>query len=140
MAALIFEQYIVDKLIFKNNPEFNQNENEVNMEPHISVEISKNESRAVVNLDINLNHNIENPIYLAEVSIIGIFEFNEEESDGYEFDELLSTNAIAILFPYARALLSDLTGKSNIYPNFNLPIINVVKMLKDNDDIRFVDN
>ena len=137
MAALIFENYIVDNLIFKNNPNFNQIDEEVQIEPNIEVEISKDKDSAIVNLEITLNKNQNNPIYIVEVSIIGIFKYNSNESEGFNFDDLLTTNAIAILFPYARSLVSDLTAKSNMYPNFNLPIINVVQMLKENNQIKF---
>ena len=107
------------------------------IEPNIEVEISKDQDSAIVNLEITLNKNQNNPIYIVEVSIIGIFKYNSNESEGFDFDDLLTTNAIAILFPYARSLVSDLTAKSNMYPNFNLPIINVVQMLKENNQIKF---
>ncbi|MGW1390035.1 protein-export chaperone SecB, partial [Streptomyces griseoluteus] len=110
MAALIFENYIVDNLIFKNNPNFNQIDEEVQIEPNIEVEISKDKDSAIVNLEITLNKNQNNPIYIVEVSIIGIFKYNSNESEGFNFDDLLTTNAIAILFPYARSLVSDLTA------------------------------
>lgn len=137
MASLIFKDYIVDKMLFKANPNYEEEENGITMEPDISVEISNDEKTAVVKLDGDINTELENPVYQVSVTIIGIFEYNQED-DGIGFNDLLSSNAIAILYPYLRSIISELTNKSNTYPNFNLPVMNVVQMLKSENKIKFV--
>ncbi|APR60604.1 protein-export chaperone SecB [Staphylococcus condimenti] len=138
MASLIFKDYIVDKMLFKANPKYQEEENGITMEPDISAEISNDEKTAIVKLDGDINIELENPVYQVSVTIIGIFEYNQEEDEGIGFNDLLSSNAIAILYPYLRSLISELTTKSNNYPNFNLPVMNVVQMLKSENKIKFV--
>ncbi|QLK86886.1 protein-export chaperone SecB [Staphylococcus sp. 17KM0847] len=139
MAGLKLKNFIVDKMLFKGNPNYIPEEDGIEMDPHISVEISKKDQSAVVKIDVEMNYDLENPVYLVEVAIVGVFEYNPEEGEGVTFDELLSSNAIAILYPYVRTIISDLTARSHTYPHFTLPIINVVKMLREEDGIRFVD-
>ncbi|MDK7902793.1 protein-export chaperone SecB [Staphylococcus epidermidis] len=138
MASLIFKDYIVDKMYFKANPNYKEEENGITINPDISVEISNDNEIAIVKIDADINEDLDNPVYQVSVTIIGVFEFNQKEADEIKFDELLSSNAIAILYPYLRSLVSELTNKSNNYPNFNLPVMNIVQMLKDNDKIKFV--
>lgn len=54
--------------------------------------------------------------------------FFEEESEGID----LSANAVAILFPYVRSLISDLTSKGSDDPII-LPPINVNSMLENDN-------
>ena len=138
MASLIFKDYIVDKMYFKANPNYKEEENGITINPDISVEISNDNEIAIVKIDADINEDLDNPVYQVSVTIIGVFEFNQKEADEIKFDELLISNAIAILYPYLRSLVSELTNKSNNYPNFNLPVMNIVQMLKDNDKIKFV--
>lgn len=140
MAALKFNNYVVDHLIYRNNPNFNSQQTEIEIEPDISVTINKDQETAVVNLEVKLNNNQENPVYTVDVGIIGFFEYKEKEAENHNFKDLLTSNAIAILFPYARALISDITAKSNLYPNFNFPVINVVELLKKEEKIFIIEN
>lgn len=71
-----------------------------------------------------------------DVEIEGLFEFVESDSEGLKFEEYLTNNAVAILFPYLRSTISELTAKSNQFPVLNLPIINVAKMLDAENKIK----
>ena len=51
------------------------------IEPNIEVEISKDKDSAIVNLEITLNKNQNNPIYIVEVSImefLNIIQMNQK--------------------------------------------------------------
>lgn len=140
MSSLKFDNYIIDTIEFKNNPNYIHDKEQVEVVPEFKAEISREENKAAVNLMVNINEKLENPIFTVSVSIVGFFEFVdvENESAVYSFDQLLKINAIAILYPYLRSVVSDITGKSNIYPNYNLPIINVVEKLKEENGIKFL--
>ena len=67
-----------------------------------------------------------------KVKIAGRFELNGDVPE----DELLRfvrTNAPAILFPYARETLSNLTGRGP-FGKYLLPPLNVLVLMKDLDD------
>ena len=60
--------------------------------------------------------------------MIGFFELNEvEESKKQVYAE---QNAVAILFPYLRALITTYTGMANVQPLI-LPPINVAKYIEN---------
>ncbi|RKD29993.1 hypothetical protein BG617_01670 [Lactiplantibacillus paraplantarum] len=72
--------------------------------------------------------------FRASITINGTFEFNVSEDDsGVGVDMLIRNNAVAILYPYARALIANLTLSSNEYPAVTLPTINVAKVLANSE-------
>lgn len=139
MAGISFINYVVDEMYYKTNSSFTVPENEgIEINEKINAEIvirSKND--AVVAIQCVLEENEKNPFSL-DVKIVGYFEYNSDDSDGIMFQDFLKTNAVAILFPYLREVVSNLTGKSNVYPNYNLPIKNISKEMQENDSIRVV--
>jgi|LGOV01.1.fsa_nt_gb preprotein translocase subunit SecB len=84
---------------------------------------------ALVTLKTTIFENAEenNCPFTMMVVISGIFEFTNKESIR---NELLEQNAIAILFPYVRAIVSTYIANANI-PPLILPTVNVVKMMED---------
>ncbi len=61
-----------------------------------------------------------------------------EESENIEFEDYLTTSAIAILFPYLRSVIADVTARSNEFPVLNLPVANISKMLVEQDAINYI--
>ncbi|MCI1632814.1 MAG: protein-export chaperone SecB [Liquorilactobacillus nagelii] len=47
---------------------------------------------------------------------------------------MVRNNAVAILYPYARAIVATLTTTSNEFPGYNMPTINVNKVLAQQDE------
>ena len=47
----------------------------------------------------------------------------------------MTQNTIAILFPYLRSFIADMTLRTNKFPTFILPPFNVVEMIKDNEAV-----
>ncbi|VMY41725.1 preprotein translocase subunit SecB [Streptococcus pneumoniae] len=92
----------------------------------------------MITLQAKLEESEEVP-FSFDVSIVGYFEFDVEESDGIQFKDFLKTNAIAILFPYLRTIVSDLTGKSNRFPNYNMPVRNIANEIAENNNINITE-
>lgn len=136
MAGLIFEDYIVKELFFKKNIDFDQSDS-VNLSTNFQCHINIQEVSATVELTCTLGE-IEDKTspFAIKVVLEGKFEFNDRESEEVSFESYLLNNAIAILFPYLRMLISDLLSRSNEFPALNLPVINVAKMLQENDSIK----
>lgn len=137
MAGLSFINYVVDEMYYKTNSAFELPEDEsIEINEEIKAEIViRSKSDAVVAMQCTLEENEKTP-FSFDVKIVGYFEYNSEEAEEIKFQDFLKANAVAILFPYLREVISNLTGKSNVYPNYNLPIRNISKEMQDNDLIR----
>ncbi|CAC5917902.1 preprotein translocase subunit SecB [Staphylococcus aureus] len=137
MAGITFLNYVVDTMNYKTNASFDREKVDkikINEEIDAKIDIINDDNNAIITLRSALEEN-ENVPFSFEVIIVGYFEYNKEESDDILFKDFLRTNAIAILFPYLRSIVSDLTGKSNIYPNYNMSVRNIAKELEDSGNI-----
>ncbi|MEJ7541598.1 MULTISPECIES: protein-export chaperone SecB [Staphylococcus intermedius group] len=137
MAAINFINYVVDTMYYKTNPNFDIDNNEdiiIDEEVDAHINIIDNEKTAIITLRSELKEKDSVP-FSFEVRIVGYFEFDEKESDGVDFKDLLKTNAVAILFPYLRAIVSELTGKSNRFPNYNMPVRNIAREMAEKNNI-----
>lgn len=134
MAGIKFINYIVDTMYYKTNPDFDINNNEINISEEIIADIDIDESEAIIKLQAKLEESVNVP-FSFDVSIIGYFEFIDEESEGISFRDFLRTNAVAILFPYLRSIVSELIGKSNRFPSYNMPVRNIANELAKKDNI-----
>ena len=125
-CSLTFIKYYVDNIKFERN---------INFDPSKKVKISYDIDSNILNLDDTK----------AEVKLfVNIFKDVEEDNKPFEFKleitgvfavenvndkSLLEQNTIAILFPFARALISTYTANANV-PPLILPPINVVKYIE----------
>ncbi|MFI3887194.1 protein-export chaperone SecB [Streptococcus parauberis] len=135
-SELIFKDYLVrsSKYSQNNNFSFETDSLEVNFDIDAVVQISENDAAVTLNCKCGDSSNVNCPFEI-EVSVMGIFEHKGEISK-LEFESMLTTNSIAILFPYLRSLISDISGQSNIYPSYKLPLINVIQFLHDEEKIQ----
>ncbi|SGR58700.1 preprotein translocase subunit SecB [Staphylococcus aureus] len=74
------------------------------------------------------------------MQLTGVFdiEYENDVEDKNSLKILLTQNAIAILYPYIRSLVSDLTSKANMFDTFIMPVVNVAKMMEENNRIEIV--
>jgi preprotein translocase subunit SecB len=123
-CAISFDHYKVNELLFKLNEKFN-NDGNVNLSPEFTKEINKTDNdKYIVTLAINING--ENLPFKLATSISGYFAAESSEFS----EQLIHQNAVAILFPYLRSLVSSLTVTANIKPVI-LPTLNIVKMFEE---------
>ncbi|HEM3702037.1 TPA: protein-export chaperone SecB [Streptococcus suis] len=137
LSTLVFENYLVTELSYRQNRKFNfeTDELDVNFDINAKVQLTNGvESAVTLKVSCGEEDNPNCP-FLIEVEIIGIFKFDGIEED---LANMASKNAIAILFPYVRALVSDLSSRSNVYPQYKLPLMNVAEFIKDNKKIEIV--
>lgn len=66
------------------------------------------------------------------VAFKAIFEFSESDNE-LEIDNFLKTDAVQIMYPYLRSIVTNLTSTA-MMPPIILPIVDVSKIFKDNDD------
>lgn len=124
-SSLIFENYKVNKVKFKTN-DIKQQKQVWNLKFNINniTEANKERNKMKITLIINIFEGLEDAPFSMNVEISGFFELaGEDDITRYE------ANAIAIMYPYLRAIVSTYTASANVSPVI-LPAINVNAMLK----------
>lgn len=136
MAGIGFEDYYINEVSYKKNDSFDSSGTiDLNTNFNCIINMTNNDY-AEVNLMAKIGNLlvVHSPFEIT-VSIVGKFIYQADECDAMSFEKYLTENAIAILFPYLRNIISDISAKSNEFPTLILPVINVVKLLKNNQSI-----
>lgn len=128
MTVINFVGYSVKEMIFEQKELLNQNNVEkqsIKQNFHTKTDIRGNKA----NVQLEYHVAPEAPIKL-DVIIVGQFVFNsEEDKTNTGFEKYLKTNAVAILFPYLRQVVTTLTATSNIMQPIILPTVNISQLL-----------
>lgn len=105
------------------------------LSPEFGVQIGLNESnsrQSMVNLSVEIGEETDDS-YL-KVTIAGIFEFDSDSDvDDDVIYQYYEINGTAILFPYLRSIVSDLSSKGEESPII-LPTINITELLQSRND------
>lgn len=123
-----FEKYIVNKVEFEYNFEFDDQE-AVDIDFSMSTNYEINDNQMVTIIDVTifddpLKNNYPFRMYM---QLAGVFSLQE----GCQEDiEKFKPNSVSILFPYIRALVSSFTANANVTPLI-LPTINVNAFIKE---------
>lgn len=137
-SPLIFKDYIVTETYLKTNLKFKQeNMRKVSITQDFSADIAydmNGVSYVQLNLEIK-NEKNESPFDLS-VSIVGFFELNSEDYEEEDYINLLKVNAVAILYPYLRSIVTDITSKANAFNPLILPPMNIASMLNEERKIK----
>ncbi|CAJ1191413.1 protein-export chaperone SecB [Companilactobacillus nantensis] len=134
MAILNFNGYIVKEMNYTRNPKFKPNKkNRINLTPTFDVQNNIENNKIIVNLHVKAG-SLDDEFIPFEVScsIQGTFEYNDEEDvNNIGVDSFVHNNSVAILYPYARAIIATLTTTSNEFPGYNMPTVNIAEVLKN---------
>lgn len=135
-SLLVFKNYIVNEVTYKANFEFSGRDSvTIDFDIENSTKIEGNNT-FLLELVVTVFPNAEikdYPFYI-KVVMTGVFEIDLETTDNTK-KSFIERNAIAILFPYIRALLSVYTSNANV-GTLILPPINVVKYLEEKKKAR----
>lgn len=129
-SSLIFQDYIVDYVEFKTNDQFIEQSIDVDFKVDRTIEYdSKDDGIVYVSLHIKVFDNpVENNYpFSLKLILTGTFEIQEDDEEKREY--FAKYNAVAILFPYARSLITNYTANANL-PPLILPPINVLKLIE----------
>lgn len=146
IESMKFENYILDNLSYTKNEEFESNDNEkINGELNFksTVYYSSTAPEGIVTINVVVgNLKDSNSAFQLEIQISGLFSFKSDDKklgkqDIDEMKKMLALNGNAILYPYLRAMVSDITMRSNQFPTYILPTINFIKLLEKNKSITF---
>lgn len=131
-GVISFEGYDVKSVNFKLNDDYDGSDVTIDMGVGVSISYNTEEQKMIVNLDLIIFENAEENNYPFEMSLSlrGYFGLSDEKEENLK---KYRANAVAILFPYARALVSTYTANSNVSPLI-LPTVNINKMLRNSED------
>lgn len=131
-SKLSFKNYIVNKIEFENNIECESEETELDfdLDSHVDF-VNEDEFILTLTIEIFKNAKQNNYPFNFKSEILGSFLISDVEEEKKQI--YAEQNAVAILFPYCRALVTTYTGLANVNPLI-LPPINVVKYLKNKEE------
>ena len=129
-SILTFNNYIVNEIIYKANSEFRETKEQIPVDVSLKTNIKQEEDKMEVNLILTVNENAieKNFPYEMKIDITGYFSYKGETNEKID----LRPNAIAILYPYLRAIVSTYTVSANKIPLI-LPAINTNKLIRKED-------
>lgn len=127
-GIISFLGYDVLKIDFKKNENYNGESVELDTDLSVNIRTNKDNSKMAVEMTIKIfdDEKMEYPFRL-EVIVVGQFEIDGDVKNNVrEFQ----ANAVAILFPYVRALVTNCTANANVVPLI-LPTINNNNLVKN---------
>ncbi len=127
--ALKFKRYLVNSIDFKYNPEYTGGKAKMDVDFGHAVAVKNNEARVSLRCMLFRKAKKEEKPFHLEVHMTGIFEF-QTELEGEELNSIIRQQAINTLFPYLRALISNITGNTGL-PPIILPLINVNQLIQN---------
>lgn len=126
-SSLIFLGYKIIDIDYKINHEYNKDYEVIQLSPILNFEIIKFEKIGVIVIDCDIFGKEESPFSLNVVIESG---FDIQKVPEKDVDQILRCNAVAIVYPYLRSAIANITAAANINI-LNLPIINVGELAKD---------
>jgi len=123
-SAFRFVNYSVDSVEFRNNPNFEGEETALEFKPSVEFDVENNDLLVLLTVEIFSEAEKNNYPFEMKVSVVGYFKITTDEDV-----EKYKTNAVAVLFPYVRAIISTYTAAANVNPLI-LPTVNINKMLE----------
>lgn len=115
---------------FKREPQIDFDNQSLHNNINIDVQNStKNSNILYVTVIMDFDTSIDNKKFISsKIKMLGVFEFGEKLP--LSLDNFANINAPAIIFPFIREHLSNVSMKAGIKPIL-LPPINFVKLAKD---------
>lgn len=132
-SVLRFEDYIVKSINFKYNVEYDQNtaiDIKFDMDAEYHIDKHEGNMEVVLKAYIFKEDNITQYPFNMDIEVAGFFSISDSSEESIE---RFKPNAVAILFPYLRALISTYTANANVAPLI-LPPININQLLKNKND------
>ena len=125
-SSLKFVNYIVNEVQFNYNKNQKDEKNwKLTFNFKNTTKINKEKNRMEISLSTEIFKGIENAPFNMSVEIVGFFELEgDDDISHYE------ANAIAIMYPYLRAIISTYTSSANVMPVI-LPAININAVLNN---------
>lgn len=106
----------------------------VNIDVSAKVINNSSEDFSEIEVSVSTTDKLNGEIRRVHFSIRGAFNVNAPEASEAERESLLKINGTAILLPYCRNYLSNLTGFDTTYSQLLMPPFNVTTLFNDEDN------
>jgi len=125
--------YKIDEINFQSNNDYIGSDQPLGLEVdfNAAINVISEENLAGVSLECTVNKEYlsnNEPFYL-KIVILGSFSYKTDLGEK-ELEKLLTTNALAIIFPYLRAAISTITVNCGGIPPVVLPTFNIAEFIK----------
>lgn len=135
-SALELKGYFVKKIFYEMNEKFDfSKETQVSVNPKFKREINKiDENLVSVDLSVEIKGEEKQELpFLIDIRIQGIFYFKNWEEGNNK--AVIENNAVAVLFPYIRTLVTFVTSNANMTP-YIIPVMNIVALFEQENKKR----
>ena len=128
MDKFSFENLRLIESHFKLNTDFRPAKNEA-AEISCQINISHRKEDKAINVTVSVASANKNQPFIFEVALVGAFKFSKLPPKR-DLEKIVHVNCAAIIFPYVRETIADLTRRANI-PPFHMAPINFVALYED---------
>lgn len=133
-SLLSFEKFDTSSIIYRNGERILDEDGKISPTFDISMGMNrKHFKEGVVKISVSIgDEEIEENEYLF-IEVLGFFSYKvEEEVTEDSMNDIYSINGTAILFPYLRSLVADVTSKGE-KAAIQLPAINIFELMSENE-------
>ncbi|MCF7932762.1 MAG: protein-export chaperone SecB [Acholeplasmataceae bacterium] len=125
-------KYQVNKIRFDLNETYDfKTIKKINIKPDFSRRLKKiDDDKFAVELSVAIIGKDEELPFSIEIAVTGVFALKGFEQPARHL--VARTQAVIILFPYLRSLLTLVTANTNL-PPYILPVMNIAKMFEDRE-------
>ena len=127
-AKFSFESLRLLESHFKLNTDFKARKKQP-IEISTEINISHKEENKIVKVTISVTSVNKKQPFVLDTTVMGIFNFLKIPTKK-DLDKIVHVNCAAIMFPYVREIIADLTRRADI-PPFHMDPINFVALYED---------
>ena len=128
-SVLRFDKYIVKSISFQANEKCYCMDDQVELDFDFDIRSSIEENKLIIELSSIIFPNAVTQNYPFEMEVVLKGFFSIDSADSNVDISFFKTNAVAILFPYLRAIVSSYTANANIVPVI-LPAMNINEYIR----------
>lgn len=135
MAVINFLDYQLTGLKYEKNYDFLEREDgNVGYEPVFNYSVANTDyEKNLYEVKVSVGINATEFPFVVSVDLVAQFNFDSENPDD-NFEDFLP-NALAIVFPYLRSAVSQLSLMSNEYSALQFPTVNLYQLIQQNKNI-----
>ena len=128
-SVLRFDKYIVKSISFQANEKCYCMDDQVELDFDFDIRSYIEENKLIIELSSIIFPNAVTQNYPFEMEVVLKGFFSIDSADSNVDISFFKTNAVAILFPYLRAIVSSYTANANIAPVI-LPAMNINEYIR----------
>jgi len=135
-CSLKFTDYKLERIYFEENPTYKKKDGMIPLALTLERRVENmTETQFTLTISVILfaSPKENNYPFTLETRVLGFFEVEKNTAVNFK-DKLIETNASAILFPYVRSIISQVTLMANTDKTLILPPMNFVEMMREEEE------